>query len=255
VPALTAIVAGRPAAGLSAAELEALALPETRARKVGARDAAAAVAFGHWGATTVSAACAIADAVGIAVFATGGIGGVHREAEHTFDISQDLAAIAGCRVAVVTAGAKAILDLPKTLEALEALGVPVVGLSTSELPAFYSKKSGLTLEHRVDGALEAARLLQARFDLLGEGGVVLANPIPEAAAADPTRIELAVAAALRAAHEQRIAGKALTPFLLAEVARETGGESLQANLALLEHNARTAGEIAVALAGLRRLPR
>lgn len=252
VPALTALVRGAPAAGLSDAELEALANPVTGARKVGARDIAVAFAQGHWGATTVSATCAIADAVGISLFATGGIGGVHRGAERTFDVSQDLLSIARSRVAVVTAGAKAILDLPKTLEALEALGVPVIGIGASELPAFYTSRSGLALEHRVEGAEDAARLLRARFDILGEGGLVLANPIPASAEADPARIEQAVAKALRAAEGRALTGKALTPFLLAEVARETAGESLQANLALLSHNARIAGEIASALAALRR---
>ena len=152
IPAVTAMIAGVPCAGLSTEQIDRLVAPETKTRKVGARDLAVAMARGHWGATTVSATCSIADAAGIRLFATGGIGGVHREAERTFDVSQDLMAIGRARVAVVTAGAKAILDLPKTLEALETLGVPVVGFGTSEFPAFYTGRSGLPLEHQVSGA-------------------------------------------------------------------------------------------------------
>jgi len=253
VPAVTAIVAGEPWAGLTKDQIDRLVDPETRTRKVGARDLAPAMASGLWGATTVSATCAIADAAGIRLFSTGGIGGVHRGAELTFDISQDLAAIARCRVAVVTAGAKAILDIPKTLEALEVLGVPVVGYGTKEFPAFYTSKSGQMLEHRVDDPGKAAALLRARWDVLGEGGVIIANPIPAESEADPKVIEKAIDEALAQAQKQGVHGKAITPFLLAEVSKRTGGESLKANLALLSSNARVAGQIAVAYA-LRRRP-
>jgi pseudouridine-5'-phosphate glycosidase len=253
VPAITAVLAGQPVAGLTDEELEQLVAPANRTCKVGERDLAAAATFGLWGATTVSATCAIADAAGIPVFATGGIGGVHREAEQTFDISQDLLAIARCRVAVVTAGAKAILDLPRTLEALESLGVPVIGYGTLEFPAFFTNKSGLALEHRVVNADQAAKLLHARWDRLGQqGGVLFANPVPQGAEAHPDEINEAIEDALRAAKEHGVKGKALTPFLLSEVSRRTGGESLHANLALLKSNARVAAEIAVALAARRR---
>ncbi len=246
VPAITAVIAGQLKAGLSDDEVAQLLDPANAVRKVGARDLAPAMVARAYGATTVSATCAIADAAGIALFATGGIGGVHREAERSFDISQDLGAIARAHVAVVTAGAKAILDLPRTLEALESLGVLVVGFGTNELPAFYTNKSGLTLEHRVDTPAEAAALLRARWQDLAQGGVVIANPVPHEAEADPRTIARAIDAALTSARGQRISGKALTPFLLAEVSRRTGGASIETNLALLEHNARVAGYIAAA---------
>jgi pseudouridylate synthase len=252
VPAITAFLAGRPVAGLTHQELDELVDPRHQTRKVGARDAAAVLSMGYWGATTVSATCAIADAVGIPIFSTGGIGGVHREADQTFDISQDLLAIARYRVAVITAGAKAILDLPRTLEALESMGVPVVGYRTLELPAFYTNHSGLRLEHQVDGPAQAAALLHARWDEVGAGGVVIANPVPEEAQADPTTVGLAIEDALREASDRGVRGKALTPFLLAEVARLSGGESLKANVALLVQNAKVAAQIASALAQLRR---
>jgi len=252
VPAVTALVAGRPVAGLNPGELEPLVNPATHARKVGARDMAAVWAAGAWGATTVSATCAIADAAGIRLFATGGIGGVHRGAEQTFDVSQDLLAIARSRVAVVTAGAKAILDLPRTLEALEALSVPVVGYRMREFPAFYTNRSGLMLEHQVDGPEQAAKLLRARWEQLGEWGVVFANPVPDSSEADPEVINRAIEAALRVAHERGVRGKELTPFLLSEVSRQSGGESLEANMALLVSNAHVAAKIAVALSALER---
>lgn len=253
VPAVTAVIAGVPCVGLSDSDIDALIAPENKALKVGARDFAVAVAGKRYGATTVAGTCTLADAVGIRLFATGGIGGVHREAELTFDISQDLPVIGKSRVAVVTAGAKAILDLPRTLEMLETLAVPVVGLGTNRFPAFYLNDSGLSLEHRADTPEQAAAILHARWDVLGEtGGVIFANPIDEAKAADPALIERAIDAALRQAKEQGISGKATTPFLLSAVARETGGESMKANLALLEANAQQAARIAVAHAAIRR---
>jgi pseudouridine-5'-phosphate glycosidase len=253
VPAITAVVAGQPCAGLSPDELARLADPSTRSAKIGARDFSVAAARCVWGGTTVSAACTVAAAVGIPLFATGGIGGVHRDAEKTFDVSQDLAALARCRVAVVTAGAKAVLDLPRTLELLEALAVPVIGYGTDEFPSFYTARSGLFLEHRVEDEGAAAEILRARWDRLGEGGgVVFANPVPAAHQADPGRIDRAVEEAVREAARRQVRGKALTPFLLAEVARRTSGESLQANLALLVSNAAVAARIAVAYRARRR---
>lgn len=249
IPAVTAIIAGVPCVGLSDADIDALIAPENVALKVGARDFAVAVAQKRFGATTVAGTCILADAAGIRLFATGGIGGVHREAERTFDISQDLQIMARTNVAVVTAGAKAILDLPRTLEVLETLAVPVIGLGTNRFPAFYLNDSGLPLEHRVDTANEAALILHTRWDLLGEkGGVVFANPIDEAHAADPALIEGAIDEALTFAKAKGIKGKAVTPFLLSTVAQRTQGESMKANLALLESNACKAAQIAIALA-------
>lgn len=251
VPAVTAVIAGMPCVGLNDAEIERLIAPENAALKVGARDFAVAVAQRRYGATTVAGTCTLADAAGVRVFATGGIGGVHREAEQTFDVSQDLQVIGRTRVAVVTAGAKAILDLPRTLEVLETLAVPVVGLGTNCFPAFYLNDSGLPLEHRVDTAEEAAAILNARWNVLGEaGGVIFANPIDAAHAADRALIERAIDAALREAKAQGIRGKAVTPFLLTAVARQTHGESMKANLALLEANARKAAQIARAFAAM-----
>lgn len=249
VPAVTAVIAGVPCVGLSDAEIDALIAPENRALKVGARDFAVAVAEKRYGATTVAGTCALADAAHIRLFATGGIGGVHREAEQTFDVSQDLQVIARSQVAVVTAGAKAILDLPRTLEVLETLAVPVIGLGTDHFPAFYLNDSGLSLEHRADTPEQAAAILRARWDVLGQtGGAIFANPIDAAHAVDRSLIEQAIGAALEQAKAQGISGKAVTPFLLSAVARETRGESLKANLVLLEANARQAARIAVALA-------
>jgi len=248
---VTAVVAGVARAGLSMDELCRLVDPKTGTRKVGSSDLAPVLAAGGWGATTVSASCALADAAEIRLFATGGVGGVHRGAERTFDVSQDLLAISRARVAVVTSGAKAILDLPKTLEALETLGVPVVGYGTAELPAFYTRGSGLPLEHRVEDASQAAAILRSRWEVLAQGGVIFANPVPKEAEADPALVARAIEDALSLAAAQQVVGKALTPFLLSQVAQRTGGASLKANLALLRCNAGVAAQIAVVLAGRR----
>ncbi len=247
VPATTAVIAGELRAGLTDEELQQLADPSRDRVKAAARDLAFAAGGKRYGGTTVSATCVLADAAGIRFFATGGIGGVHREAERTFDISQDLGAIAACGVAVVTAGAKSILDLPRTLEALETLSVPVVGYGVREFPAFYTSRSGLPLEHTVNGAGEAAEVLFARWNRLGQsGGVVLANPVPAEAELAPEQIDHVITAALEKANAEGVRGKALTPFLLAEIGRKSSGESVKANLALLVNNARVAAEIAVA---------
>lgn len=249
VPAVTAVIAGVPCVGLCDAEIDALIAPRNKAIKVGARDFAAAMVEKRYGATTVAGTCTLAAAAHIRLFATGGIGGVHREAERTFDVSQDLQVIARSQVAVVTAGAKAILDLPRTLEMLETLSVPVVGLGTDRFPAFFLNDSGLPLDQRADTPERAAAILRARWDVLGQpGGVIFANPIGEAHAADRALIEQAIEAALAQAKAQGITGKAVTPFLLSAVERETRGESMKANLFLLEANARQAARIAVALA-------
>jgi pseudouridine-5'-phosphate glycosidase len=196
----------------------------------------------------VSATCELAAAAGIRVFSTGGIGGVHRGVAEHMDISQDIWALARFPVAVVCAGAKSVLDLPKTMEALETAAVPVIGVGTGELPSFYSRSSGLALEHRVDDPAAAARILQARFDTLGQGGVLFTVPPPEETSLPRADVELHIAQAMAEADRQGIRGKAVTPFLLSEMARRTSGKTLRANLALLTNNARFAGQLAVAYA-------
>jgi pseudouridine-5'-phosphate glycosidase len=190
----------------------------------------------------------VAAAAGIRVFATGGIGGVHRGVAEQMDISQDLWALARFPVAVVCAGAKSVLDLPKTLEALETAAVPVLGVGTDELPSFYSRSSGLPLEHRVEDAAGAAAICRARFETLGQGGLLFTVPPPEETALPRAEVELHIASALAEAERQGIRGKAVTPFLLSEMARRTSGKTLRANLALLTNNARFAGQLAVAYA-------
>jgi pseudouridylate synthase len=247
VPAVVAVIDGVVRCGLSPAEVEALALGAGRPRKVGARDLAPALVAGASGGTTVSATCAVAAALGLPVFATGGIGGVHRGGSG--DVSEDLGALARFRGVVVCAGAKSVLDLPRTLEALEALGVLAVGFRTSEFPAFYAASSGLPLAHRVEDARAAAELLQVHRDRLGQpGGLLLCVPPPPGAAVDADELEMALRAAVVEAERQAIRGPAVTPFLLRELVRATGGRTLRANLALLEQNARVAAEVAVAYA-------
>jgi pseudouridine-5'-phosphate glycosidase len=251
VPAPIAMVDGQVCIGLEDADMRRLAEGKERLLKLASRDLAVAMALKASGGTTVSATCELAAALGIRVFATGGIGGVHRGASEHMDISQDLHALAQFPVAVVCAGAKSILDLPKTLEALETAGVPVIGVGTSELPSFYSRSSGLPLEHRVEGAEDAARVVLARFDTLEQGGLLFTLPPPEETALPRNEVELHIASALAEAERQGVRGKAVTPFLLSDMAKRTGGKSLKANLALLTNNARFAGELAVAYARQR----
>lgn len=249
-PAAMAVLDGQLHVGIDAAQTERL----TTARdllKIGSRDLAVAVARRATGGTTVSATCELAAAAGIRVFSTGGLGGVHRGAAEHFDISQDLPAIARWPVAVVCAGAKSVLDLPKTLELLETLGVPVIGVGTHELPGFYTVATGLRLEHAVRDAQEAAEIIWARREL-GQGGLVFALPPPAATALPTKEVERALREALKLAVQRGVEGKAVTPFLLTQIAKRTAGRSLIANLALLEHNARFAGEVAVALTKLGR---
>ncbi len=245
VPATIAILGGVVKAGLTDEELETLAREGSTTRKVSTRDIAYAVAGKLNGATTVAATMRIAAMAGIAVFATGGIGGVHRGAAHSFDISADLTEIAQSNVAVVTAGAKAILDLALTLEKLETLGVPVIGYGTDEFPAFYSRESGEALAMRCDTAADIAAVMHAKWSMGLKGGIVVANPIPEAAEIPAGEIAPAIEAALDSAGKQGIRGKDVTPFLLAEIARVTEGRSLVANIALVKNNARVGAEIAV----------
>jgi len=250
VPASLAVIDGQVKVGLSAEEMARLAEGGDRVMKIGARDLAPAVASLRTGGTTVSASVEIAARAGIRVFATGGIGGVHRGVTETMDVSQDLLAISRFPVAVVCAGGKSVLDLPKTLEALEALAVPVVGVGTLDLPSFYCRTSGLLLEQRVEGPEDAARLLTVRFVDLEQGGLVLALPPPADSALPASELEKHLAGALAEADARDVHGKALTPFLLSQLSRRTSGRTLKANLALLENNARFAGQLAVACAAL-----
>jgi pseudouridylate synthase len=247
IPVTTAVIDGQVCAGLTNDELRRLA-EEQGHRKIASRDLAIAVAQKATGGTTVSATCEIAAAVGVRVFATGGIGGIHRGVAEHLDISQDLWALSRFPVAVVCAGAKSVLDLPKTLEALEALAVPVIGVGTREFPSFYSQGSGIELEHSVADPASGAELMQARFGTLRQGGMIFAVPPPTATALSRDEVEAPIEAALKVAQVKGVKGKAVTPFLLSELARVTGGKTLQANLALLQNNARFAGELAAAFA-------
>jgi len=248
VPATVAIVQGRLKAGLSGADIERLGRAGHAVAKVSRRDMAFVVAAGADGATTVAATMRIAALAGIRVFATGGIGGVHRGAEQSFDISADLQELAQTPVAVVCAGAKSILDLRLTLEYLETQGVPVVGYQTEALPAFFNSESGFKVDYRLDSAQAIAAAMRAQWDMGLPGGMVVANPIPAAHAMDRQTIDRAIAQALLEAAQQGISGKASTPFLLARVNELTGGDSLAANIALVLNNARLASAIALAYA-------
>ena len=251
VPATIALLDGKIRVGLDEEALVRLGT-DPKAVKVAQRDIARTLVTRAAGGTTVSATAAIARLVGIRVFATGGIGGVHRGAAQHFDISADLPAVAQAGVTVVCSGAKAFLDLAGTLELLETLSVPVIGYRVAEFPSFYSRESGLVLEHVAQSAEEIAQQMIYQ-DLLGfPQGMIVANPIPEAAAVDRSVIEAAIAQALREAEKRGITGKAVTPFILARIKDITGGESLEANVALVVNNARVAADIAGAYARLRK---
>lgn len=242
IPAPTAVIDGQLCVGLDAAQTRLLVTGKNL-MKIGSRDLSIAVARKASGGTTVSATCEMAAEAGIFVFATGGIGGVHRGDQ--LDISQDLAAIARFPVAVICAGAKSVLDLERTLELLETLAVPVVGVGTKELPGFYSRETGIMLEHHVEVPAEAADMIRARRDLK-QGGLVFTLPPPAKTALKRADVEKHVKAALALAKKKKIEGKAVTPFLLGEMVERTKGKTLAANLALLENNARYAAKIAVA---------
>jgi pseudouridine-5'-phosphate glycosidase len=246
VPATVAIIDGRLKAGLRGDEIERLARGGTQIPKASRRDLAILVARGATGATTVAATMIIAAMAGIRVFATGGIGGVHRGAATSFDISADLTELARTPVAVVCAGAKAILDLALTLEYLETQGVPVIGFGTERLPAFWVRDSGLALDVRLDDPAGVARVMRTQWELGLPGGLVIANPVPAAFELPRERVERAIDTAVREAEAGGIAGKGLTPFLLARVNELTGGESLAGNVELVLHNARLAARIAIA---------
>jgi pseudouridine-5'-phosphate glycosidase len=245
VPATIAVIDGRACIGLEAAQLEQIAKGGRDIAKAGATDLAVHLARGTTAATTVSATALLAARAGIRVFATGGIGGVHRG--DTGDVSHDLVALARTKIAVVSAGAKAILDLPRTVEMLETLGVLVIGYRADELPAFYTPRTEIELEHRVDTPAELAKLLRIHWDDLDGGGVLVANPIPAEAALDAEMISRAIQTALGDAETRGITGKRLTPYLLQRLAAVTGGKSIQANRALALHDAQVAAELAVQL--------
>lgn len=253
VPATIAVLDGRIRIGLDREDIGRLAESGRQGgiRKVSRRDLPLVLAQGADGATTVAATMIAADLAGIPVFATGGIGGVHRGVETTLDISADLEELARTGVAVVCAGAKAILDLPKTLEYLETKGVPVIGFGTDRFPAFYATAMGLPVDARCDTAAEVARVLHAKWRLGLDGGVLVAVPIPEAAALDAEVVEDAVRQAVAQANDRDIKGKELTPFLLRRLEELTAGASLAANRALLLNNAAVAADLAAAYATLK----
>jgi len=250
VPATMAILGGRLKAGLSTDQIEDLGRKGRAVEKVSRRDIPIVVARAGDGATTVAGTMILAGMAGIRVFATGGIGGVHRGAESSWDVSADLEELARTSVAVVCAGAKSLLDLPKTLEYLETAGVPVIGYGTDEFPAFYTSRSGLRLEARADSPAQAARILAAKWGLGLDGGAVVANPIPSEYSMDPEGINGAIGQAVAECVKKGIKGKETTPFLLARIQELTGGESLESNIALVLNNARVAAAIAVELAAL-----
>lgn len=247
VPATIAVIGGRLKAGLSRDEIEYLGKTGRGVAKASRRDLPALVARGADGATTVTTTMIIAHMAGINVFATGGIGGVHRGAETTMDISADLEELAQTPVMVVCAGAKSILDLGLTLEYLETKGVPVIGYGTDELPAFYTRSSGFGVDYRVDSPEELAAMFRAQRDIGYRGGMLVTNPIPEEYSMDKAVIDAAIEQALRECAEQGIHGKNTTPFLLAKVVELTGGESLESNIKLVLNNARVAALTACAL--------
>lgn len=246
VPATIAVIDGRIKIGLSDGEREALA-KTTGAMKLSRADIAYAVAEGRTGGTTVAATMIAAHLAGIKVFATGGIGGVHKGAEKSFDISADLDELARTPVIVVSAGAKAILDIEKTLEVLETRGVPVVAFGSDIVPAFWSRQSPYAAPLRLDSAEAIARLYDTRAALGLGGGMLVANPVPEADEIPTEKMAGVIEAAQRAAEEQNVSGKAVTPFLLAKILELTNGASLKTNIALVENNARLAARIAKAL--------
>jgi pseudouridine-5'-phosphate glycosidase len=248
VPATIAIIGGVLKVGLTAEELDRFGREGRSIAKVSVRDLPFIVAQKLDGATTVASTMRIAAMAGIHVFATGGIGGVHRGAEKTFDISADMMEFAASDVAVVTAGAKAILDLALTLETLETLGVPVIGLGATEFPAFYSRESGHAVPMSCATPAEVADVMRAKWAMGLKGGVVVANPIPAEAEIPAAEIAPVINAAVKKAETQGITGKETTPFLLAEIAGVTAGRSLAANIALVKHNAKIAAAIAVAFA-------
>ena len=249
VPATIAVIEGVATAGLSKEELALIADPKTDILKLSRRDLPFAFSQNRTGATTVATTMLIAAAAGIRVFATGGIGGVHRGAEINFDISADLPELGRSDVAVVCAGPKAILNIPATLEYLETLGVPVIGYCCDMMPAFWSQSTALRVDYRLDSAAEIADLCLQKWRAGLNGGVLIANPVLKANQINPAKIESAIIDAVVLADEKSISGKALTPFLLDQIRHITHGASLNANKALVRNNAVLAADIAVAMTG------
>ena len=246
VPATIAIIKGKIKVGLTRNELEFMATSKD-ILKASRRDLAVIVAKGLNGATTVAATMMVAERAGIKVFATGGIGGVHRGAEKTFDISADLQELARTSVVVVCSGVKSILDLPLTKEYLETMGVPVLGFGTEELPAFYCRESGLKVDYVVNDEVEAAKIIRAMEHLKLGGGMIIANPVPEEYALSMEYMNEKIEEAVSAAEKEGVKGKKLTPYLLNKIKELTGGKSLKANIALVKNNARLAAKIACEL--------
>ena len=249
VPCTIGIIDGEGVVGMSPEEIEEFGKRKGIA-KVSRRDLPIIMAEKKWGATTVATTMILAAAAGIEVFVTGGIGGVHRGAQQTFDISADLQELAKTNVTVVSAGAKAILDLPLTMEVLETLGVPVLGYQTEELPAFYTRKSGLKVDYAIKDTKDAAKIIKAKRDLKLDGGVLITNPIPEEYSMDPEIINKAIDEAVKEMDAQGIKGKDCTPYLLAKIAEITGGSSLDSNIQLVYNNAAIGAEIAKELCNL-----
>jgi len=247
VPATIAVVDGRIRVGLEAKEIERLGQLSGGVVKASRRDLAPVAARHGSAGTTVAATMFIAELAGIEIFATGGIGGVHRGAAETFDISADLVELSRTRVAVVCAGAKSILDIEKTLEFLETQGVAIVGYRCDEFPAFYARSSGFKLEHRCDGLRDLARMIRCQR-AIGPGGLLIANPVPEDQALEEAMVEERIAEAVAEAREQGVGKKEATPFLLKRVVELTGGRSLEANVALVRNNAILAAQAAVEMA-------
>ena len=249
VPCTIGIIDGEGVVGMSPEEIEEFGKRKGIA-KVSRRDLPIIMAEKKWVATTVATTMILAAAAGIEVFVTGGIGGVHRGAQQTFDISADLQELAKTNVTVVSAGAKAILDLPLTMEVLETLGVPVLGYQTEELPAFYTLKSGLKVDYAIKDTKDAAKIIKAKRDLKLDGGVLITNPIPEKYSMDPEVINKAIDEAVKEMDTQGIKGKDCTPYLLAKIAEITGGSSLDSNIQLVYNNAAVGAEIAKELCNL-----
>ena len=249
VPCTIGIIDGEGVVGMSPEEIEEFGKRKGIA-KVSRRDLPIIMAEKKWGATTVATTMILAAAAGIEVFVTGGIGGVHRGAQQTFDISADLQELAKTNVTVVSAGAKAILDLPLTMEVLETLGVPVLGYQTEELPAFYTRKSGLKVDYAIKDTKDAAKIIKAKRDLKLDGGILITNPIPEEYSMDPEVINKAIDEAVKEMDAQGIKGKDCTPYLLAKIAEITGGSSLDSNIQLVYNNAAIGAEIAKELCNL-----
>ena len=250
IPATIAIIDGVLKVGLTTEEIEFLGTSKD-VLKASRRDLPFIISKKLNGATTVATTMILANLAGVKVFATGGIGGVHRGAQETFDISADLQELANTNVAVVCAGAKSILDIGLTLEYLETNGVPVVGFGTEEFPAFYTRKSGFGVDYKVDSSMEVANALKAKWDLDLKGGMVIGNPIPKEFEMDYDTINNAIESALKEADENSITGKKVTPFLLDKVKTITAGKSLDANIELVYNNAKVAAQIAKDLANLK----